>query len=164
MQNPVQKQNQKEFNLFSWVHRELTLTHLESNGAKDFTIPNGKGHYLNTWYGILRYLKKQGLFQTFNIGLDEKDELVLTIKGFNFDCQYLDFMRKRIKARYIKNQLNVTAQEVAQANIEAKTSQDGVYEEHIKEETKAKNIEKVSRKDSSTSELNREVMKELVAQ
>ena len=164
MQNPVQKQNQKEFNLFSWVHRELTLTYLESNEAKTFTIVNGKGHYLNTWYGILRYLKQQGLFQTFNIGLDEKDELVLTVKGFNFDCSYLDFMRKRIKARYVKNQLNVTAQEVAQANIEAKTSQDGVYEEHIKEEIASKNIERVSREDSSTSELNREVMKELVAQ
>lgn len=161
MQNTSQK---KEFNLFSWVHRELTLAYLESNEAKTFTIPNGKGHYLNTWYGILMFLKKQGLFETFNIGCDNQDVMVLTVKGFNFDCNYLDFMRKRIKARYVKNQLNVTAQEVAQANIEAKQQQDGMYEEHIKEEVAQANIEKVSKADSSTSELNREIMKELVAQ
>lgn len=147
---------QKKFNLVKYVYGRVYAEYVASGKSQTFTLEDIK---TRDWKGILFWLKKNGNIGDFKYGETLKDGFKVTISRFNDKELMYDYYLKAIERNVIKNQLGVTSKEIAEAN--KSDIQDGDFENHVKDESKKRNIEKVSREDSTTSELNRELTKEL---
>lgn len=150
-------QNEKKFNLVKYVYGRIYAEYVANGKPQSFSIEDIKSR---SWTGIMYWLKKNNHIADFKYGETLADGFKVTISQFNNDNLMYDYYLKAIERNVVKNQLGVTGKEIAEAN--KPNTPDGEFETHVKDEAKAKRVERVAREDSTTAELNKQIAKELV--
>ncbi len=149
VQNKQQSEN--KFNLFRYVYGRIYAAYVEAGKTQSFSIEDVK---TRSWIGIMVWLKRNNHIQSFQFGKTLKDGFKVTFEGFNEKELMYERYLKAIERNILNDNTNALPKDNAISENRNKSAVD------VEPETVY--VEKLSREDSSTTELNKQVMKELV--
>lgn len=148
---------QQKFNLVKYVYGRIYAAYIEQGRPQVWTLEDIK---TRNWVGVLCWLKKTNHIADFKFGQTLQDGFKVTFSRFNENDLMYGYYLKAIERNIVKNRLDVTGQEIAELN----QKQQDDFDKHIEEVRNQTNVERVSREDSTTAELNKQVQDDLNAQ
>lgn len=153
---------QKKFNLVKYVYGRVYAEYVASGKSDVFYIEDIK---TRSWTGVLMWLKKNNHIKDFEFGKTLKDGFEVKFTKFNEENlmydYYLKAIEKSTKLKMASYQDGITGKEIAEIASEGNPKPDS-FDEHVRDVKESTNVERVSREDSTTTELNKEITKELV--